>query len=301
MNSIQIRCFLEAARYHSFSKAADALYISQSSVSRNISLMEEELGLSLFRRSSFHGIELTGSGELMKEAFEAAERTIFSALDKAQQQERLREFSLTLGLLESQLLDDRLEKILSHFRTEYPNVTLRIVRNDYQRLMEGLQADTVDIVYMPQWQLKDRTELSVHFIGEMETVLVIPKRLIPALEDRVYSVRDFQELPFITVNEQESRPSRDMMLDLFQSLGISPPVCETASMQEQIQKVEMGEAIILINPYNSVCYSPNVTCVHARELLPQPFAVAWKKDPSAQGIKLFRDFLDAQGQPCRKP
>ena len=51
MNSLQINCFLEAAKYHSFSKAAEKLYISQPTFSRNIAMLEQELGIRLFHRN----------------------------------------------------------------------------------------------------------------------------------------------------------------------------------------------------------------------------------------------------------
>ena len=85
MNSMQIRCFLEAAKYKSFSKAASQLYISQPTISRNISLLEEEVGFSLFNRTSFHGIELTEAGMIMHDALTSAQEIVSSALETAQQ------------------------------------------------------------------------------------------------------------------------------------------------------------------------------------------------------------------------
>lgn len=85
------------------------------------------------------------------------------------------------------------------------------------------------------------------------------------------------------------------MLDLFSELGISPKLLEAGSIQEQIGKVEMGEGIILINPFNSICYSPNVHCVEAKELKPQPFAIAWKKSGNSECVSLFSRFLQRYG------
>ena len=69
MNTVQVSCFLEAAKYRSFSTAASRLFVSQSTLSRNISMLEQELGVTLFYRSSFHGITLTEAGRIMMEAF----------------------------------------------------------------------------------------------------------------------------------------------------------------------------------------------------------------------------------------
>lgn len=58
----QLRYCLAAEKYHSFSKAADALYVSQSSISEAIHILEAELGLQLFVRTS-KGVSPTPHGE----------------------------------------------------------------------------------------------------------------------------------------------------------------------------------------------------------------------------------------------
>lgn len=62
MNSLQITYFLETAKHLNFSKAGEALYVSQSAVSRQIQRLEDELGITLFIRST-HGIKLTDTGK----------------------------------------------------------------------------------------------------------------------------------------------------------------------------------------------------------------------------------------------
>lgn len=48
----QLRYCIEAEKYHSFSKAAEALYVSTSNISMSIANLEKELGLQLFKRTS---------------------------------------------------------------------------------------------------------------------------------------------------------------------------------------------------------------------------------------------------------
>lgn len=63
MNTLQIDRFLEAAKCGSFSLAVSHLFVSQPTLSRNIVMLEKELGITLFYRNSFHGISLTGAGK----------------------------------------------------------------------------------------------------------------------------------------------------------------------------------------------------------------------------------------------
>ena len=84
----QIKIFVSAAKAGSFSKAAEELYVSHSTVSRTISALERELGVALFSRDS-RGVALTEDGRalyeggsgLLSEA-EALERRISRKGDK---------------------------------------------------------------------------------------------------------------------------------------------------------------------------------------------------------------------------
>lgn len=57
----QLRCFAAVEEYRNFSRAAESLYISQSSISKQLKSLEEELNVSLFRRNT-KSVELTEAG-----------------------------------------------------------------------------------------------------------------------------------------------------------------------------------------------------------------------------------------------
>lgn len=60
-----LRYFLQICKDGSFSKAAKNLYISQQGLSKSISNLEKEIGVSVFNRTS-KGNELTEYGEYLK-------------------------------------------------------------------------------------------------------------------------------------------------------------------------------------------------------------------------------------------
>lgn len=64
MTHWEIKTFLEIVKYSSISKAAEKLYLTQSTVSHRLSVLEEELGVKLIiRRKGYRTIELTSDGE----------------------------------------------------------------------------------------------------------------------------------------------------------------------------------------------------------------------------------------------
>jgi LysR family transcriptional regulator, nitrogen assimilation regulatory protein len=66
MNLRQIRYFLKIAELRSFTRASDVLNIAQPALSRQIRMLEEELGQALFSRSG-KGVALTETGQALKE------------------------------------------------------------------------------------------------------------------------------------------------------------------------------------------------------------------------------------------
>ena len=77
MTSLQILYFLTAADCMSFSQTSEKLYVSQPAVSRQIKLLEHELGCQLFDRSRKNSIRLTPAGIVFQDAFSQIQ-TIYS-------------------------------------------------------------------------------------------------------------------------------------------------------------------------------------------------------------------------------
>lgn len=296
MNSQQISCFLEAVNCKSFSKAAKRLYISQPTFSRAISQLEKELDLQLFSRDTFHGIRLTEAGAVMAEAFERAQADLDAATERARQIANLRQIDLVLGLLEGQLLDDSLSDHLSQLRISHPNLKTHIWRGTYCALMEALSNGEVDLVCMPRWQFRDTSQLELVPHAQIKTVLVAPKRLVGTLEDRTYSISEFAHLTFVSLNAEGHEGMTALLANLFKTANMQPKVILAKSMREQIEMVETGEGAILINPYNYICYSPNVCCIEVAELQPQPFSLAWRAGHEPESITLLRPLIDGLGR-----
>ena len=59
-----LECFLTVARYMNFTKAAKSMFLSQSTLSRNISELENDLGVKLFNRNN-RFVKLTPAGETL--------------------------------------------------------------------------------------------------------------------------------------------------------------------------------------------------------------------------------------------
>src|SRR6516165_7060735 len=93
----QIRYALSVAKERSFTKAAHRLNISQSAVSEQVRLLEEEVGFPLFARTP-RGIELTERGRTFLYEAERVVGDVLSLSDTARRLKGALSDTLTIGM-----------------------------------------------------------------------------------------------------------------------------------------------------------------------------------------------------------
>lgn len=132
------------AQYHSFSRAAQVLYVSQPALSRFVKKVEDELGVTLFDRDTIP-LRLTLAGQRYLEyveQFQGLERNMrqeFSAMGK---QSFNRLTIATLPLLGIYVLP----RIVPDFAEQFPSVDQKIVECSSAEILKQLDHDDVDLV-----------------------------------------------------------------------------------------------------------------------------------------------------------
>lgn len=152
----------------SVSRAADRLYMSQSSLSQFLQQYEDELGVRLFLRTS-KGIRPTTSGELFIEHMQRILLDYQRARNELWDNESMKGGRVLLGI--SSFRGYRmLPKILHRFRQMYPDVTVDVVEENSLRL-EALLLDgklDVAVIALPARKLKNE----VRFLKKEEVYIV---------------------------------------------------------------------------------------------------------------------------------
>src|SRR3990170_5314831 len=92
-----MRYALSVAKERSFTRAAHRLNISQSAVSEQVRVLEEEIGFPLFRRTS-RGIEVTERGRTFLYEAERVAGDVLSLTDTAQRLRGALSDTLTIGM-----------------------------------------------------------------------------------------------------------------------------------------------------------------------------------------------------------
>lgn len=124
MNTVQLECFVTVAEYLNFSKASQALRITQPAVSHQIQTLEEELGVKLFNRTS-KSVSLTQEGTLFLPDAHLILKTAYSAKDHLGNHEHY--IPLELGChnyMELNLFPPILKDLSEEFPLLRPNIHL---------------------------------------------------------------------------------------------------------------------------------------------------------------------------------
>jgi DNA-binding transcriptional LysR family regulator len=138
-----LRYFLTVAREEGINRAAEVLHITQPTLSRQLSQLEEEVGVKLFHRGA-KKITLTNEGILLRRRAEE----ILSLVDRTQReltlQDELVEGRIVIGggeLAAMQVLPEIIEK----YREKYPLVTFDIFTGNADLVKEQMEKGLIDI------------------------------------------------------------------------------------------------------------------------------------------------------------
>src|ERR1700674_5515935 len=139
----KLRIFLTVARLSSFTRAADALHMTQPTVSQQLAMLEAILGTPLIERDTRH-LRLTPAGtvllayadKLLALTSEAAEATRAAA--------GLADRTLRLGAGHT-LATYLLPGLLSRYRTQYPQHIFRITVGNTAELLAAVASDAIEM------------------------------------------------------------------------------------------------------------------------------------------------------------
>ena len=188
-----LRYFLAVVREEGINRAAEVLHITQPTLSRQLSQLEEEVGVKLFHRGA-KKITLTNEGILLRRRAEE----ILSLVDRTQQelgeQDALVEGRIVIGggeLAAMQLLPEMIEG----FREKYPLVTFDIFTGNADLVKEQMDKGLIDIGVLLEPIDMEKYEFIRLQGRERWVVLMRPDD--PLAEKEAIHAKDLENAPLI--------------------------------------------------------------------------------------------------------
>ncbi|HET6321592.1 MAG TPA: CysB family HTH-type transcriptional regulator [Hyphomicrobium sp.] len=243
MNFQQLRIIREAVRRNfNLTEVANALYTSQSGVSRHIKDLEDELGVELFVRRGKRLLGLTGPGQ---ELVPIVERLLLDAKNikrLADQFSQRDEGELTIATTHTQARY-ALPPVVVKFKEAFPNVRLILHQASPKEIMSMLLEGSADIGVATE-ALEDNPEIAAFPYYSWEHAVIVPAGH-PLADDEPMTLEKIAAWPIITYDAGfTGRPHIDAA---FQAAGIEPDIVMTALDADVIKTyVELGLGVGII-------------------------------------------------------
>ena len=245
MDLRQLEILRAVAQTGSFTSAGEQLHLSQSAVSRQILLLEEELKEQLFLRLG-RRIQITPAGTtllgLSERMFEDLERTRASILDK--QQTVTGTVRLVGGMTVCLYV---FPPLLKAFRKEHPDVEVKLTPGATPRLVRQLRTGAADLGLLTL-PIDDPNLVSVPVMREELLLVTAPTH--PLAKRRQIAPRDLMGHPFVLFEPGSN--SRKAIEAFFVREQIAPNVVTETENVEIIKALVMVGMGIAIIPYQAV-------------------------------------------------
>jgi DNA-binding transcriptional LysR family regulator len=146
MDVRQLEMFRAVAEAGSFTAAAQRLHVSQSAISRQLKLLEEELGTLVLERTG-RGVNVTPEGHILLAAANRIWRDLQEVAAQIADTQTLQRGVISIGGGMTVCLHI-LPKLLKKFRALYRNVDLRITTGTADQLLQALRAHELDLLLL---------------------------------------------------------------------------------------------------------------------------------------------------------
>ncbi len=289
LNLNQLRVFHAAAKVQSFTRAAEALFLTQPGISKHIKELEEYYGTRLFDRLG-KKVVLTQAGEILYEKTEK----IFNMIDQLKVEiDELHGLtrgtlnigaSITIGIY-------ILPAVLGRFRSMYPKIDVRMDIALNQQIIEMVLNNSIDFGFLGSPVHDDRVKLESFFKDEL--VLIVPSNHEWAMRDTI-EPHELLHCPFIF--SRQGSGTRAIIEEKLGRIGINFKNTMEFGHTEAVKKaVEAGLGVSIISKA-TISREEHLGVVRALRIsgvdLKRDFYFAYRNDKYLSNLdKTFLQFI----------
>ena len=288
MNLLHLRYFAELAKTQHYTKAAEALCITQPTLSHAINQLELELGIPLFEKQG-RNVRLTFNGEQFLEYTQNALSSIDEGVELLQSVGR-GEGIIRLGLLRT-LGEEFVPRLAAEFLKlqSGKNIRFSFHTGVTGELIEGLIERKYDLVFASKPD--DELGLSSVVVNKQDLVLIVPKKH-PLADKQTIDLAD--TLPYPQVSFTKGSGLRDIIMRLYAKIDAVPDIAyETEEDQVVAGLVAQGFGIAIV-PYMDMLFRLDIKILPiVNPTWERYFYMVSDEDAfQSQAVKKFRRFVE---------
>jgi DNA-binding transcriptional LysR family regulator len=287
-----LRYFVAVAEELHFTRAAERLFVSQPALSKQVGMLERQIGAPLFERGR-RGVRLTPVGDALlphaRRVLEEWERA-WAAAEQAKARQRA---TLVVGMSTSPGRGGLLPAIRSRFTDGHPEAAVELRQVGWADATAGLADGSTDVAFV--W-------LPLADPGRYRWTVVAREPLLVAMHAghalagrEAIDVADLLDEPFLALPESAG-PLRDYWLAVDARAGQPPRIgAEISSTDETYEALLDGRGICLVAAGNAPLIAlDGVVTRPVRGVAPATLALAWRAGDR-------RPLVVAYARACRDP
>jgi DNA-binding transcriptional LysR family regulator len=289
---LQIEYFFAVARHLSFTEAAKSLYISQPSLSKQIAILENEIGVQLFLRTK-RDVRLTPAGVVLLKELSGVIEHIEGAIEKARQPDLGQNSTINIGCLETMNISGFLPLIIKKFKEKYSSVNLVFERHTFKALREKLVNETLDIIFTLSFENDDSLGVLFNTVHKGNSYIVMEASNPLARQENV-TIKELKDEAFVIISRDESPKGFDGIISICRKNGFTPKIVkQLPNVESVLLCVEMGIGVALFDSKVRISNVDNLKVFKVEDDFVN-VVMAWKKENMNPGIPLFTNCVLSQ-------
>lgn len=284
----QIHYFLTIAKVLNFTEAAKQLYISQPALSKQIHVLESEVGFLLLKRNK-RSVALTPEGESLYKDWMIMENMMNSSIYNAKLLRHNAIGRLNIGCTDTFQVDESLSELVENFHSNYPNIEVNMESYGFKTLREQLISNELDIIFIPYFELENFKNVDwMNFIDVNLCIAISTSN--PLSKQSHVTIKDLKNEPFVTITPKESALGVEKVRNQCRQNGFEPTIVKYVSNLNSLTlAVKQGVGV-------TICHNLiSDKKIKIFELEEQPkdsnIIAIWKSDADSVELDLFKSEL----------
>ncbi len=289
MTRAQIACFMEVAKYRSFSQAASHMFISQPAVSKQVSQLEKTLGLTLIDRSA-SGAELTEPGRLVYQLFQRFYTDLESTLEEARRISSGKTGTIRLGCLDGWGLSTFYPELQGILEGKYPHLQIDLNGYNHVTVLDALRRGEIDVAITLEFTLWRQQDLAMRNITVAPAAVLISTQH-PLAQKGELTLADLRDGPFYVVAPVAGadNPMERLTVQVCRDAGFSPKIEHFPSSAAILMRLQSGVGAQVTCAWTSACKLPLYRVLYLDEQL--HISAAWLENDVNPAKRVFLEEL----------
>ena len=247
MTITQLQYFLCASGEGNFSEAAAKLFVSQPAVSKQISLLEKELGFRLFERTG-RNLRLTEDGERFRACVQRCQDDLTQTLQDIRRRDRTERFSLHIGCSEYWNAAYFYKTLYNHLTIRHDDAQISLEACLYHEMLSGMDSGDFDLCLSYENTFKGRRGLVTETFGILDCGVLYSRDDFPEL-DLSQDMSKLADIPIFYIDD-ESDPFLPMLQEIISKYKLGCPMVACKRYSSMVSGLLCGSGLIMASRWH---------------------------------------------------